>query len=150
MSTQINHFSLDFTGNTTRELIIKVLSIEWPLSTKEITSRVQKISSKSLTYQAIHKTITQLVNNGIILKSPNKKLQLNMEWIINIEKFGTTLHTNYTDKQKVDLKELYKETQVNLIFENPLELGVFLCNTFFIILTQRIKPLLCTSLTITH
>ena len=118
-------------NNSSRDLIIKILSNEWPLSAKEIYSRVQKINQKSISYQAIHKTIKQLVNNGTLIKDHNKKLQLSIEWITNIEKYSSNLRSAYLDKQKTNLKDLYKESQASLTFENPLELGSFLCNTYF-------------------
>jgi hypothetical protein len=54
-----------------------------------------------------------------------------MDWITKVEKFSSLLRSAYNDKQKIDLKELYKDNQVNLTFDNPLELGGFLCNTYF-------------------
>ncbi|MDD4081939.1 MAG: hypothetical protein PHD05_00995 [Sphaerochaetaceae bacterium] len=127
----INLPELDYKEkSSTRDLIIEVLSKEWPLTTKEIYFRVKNIGKTQLSYQAIHKTLTQMIKNGLVAKN-HKKFQLSMDWITKVEKFSSLLRSAYNDKQKIDLKELYKDNQVNLTFDNPLELGGFLCNTYF-------------------
>lgn len=73
-------------GKTTKELVILILTREWPLPIKKIYNEVKKESKQNLTYQAIHKTLKQLVDESILLKK-QKKYALNPEWIQALKDF---------------------------------------------------------------
>ena len=67
-------------SDSSKDLILRILSEEWPLSAKEIFSKVSKISSKDISYQAIHKTLNSLVEENIVQKVEGKYL-LSLSWV---------------------------------------------------------------------
>lgn len=79
--------------SSTRELIIDVLSDKWPLSIKEIYNTTNR-KFKNMTYQAVHKTAKQLVEDGVLEKT-NKKYQLSASWIDKLKKVSTHLDMKY-------------------------------------------------------
>jgi len=111
--------------NTTKDAIISILSQEWPLSTKEIYSRTQRELSLNVSYQAIHKTIKQLEENGIISKA-GLKYELNIDWISNIKKFSTNLEKLYNKEGMIyDIDPDFKGT-IKLEFNDFSVLSVFI------------------------
>lgn len=125
----MQYLSLLAKPKNVKEAVVKILSQEWPLSLKQIHYNSARSFGLTVSYQAVHKAIKELVSEEIVV-STGKKYALNKEWIAKMEKLSSTLRQAYSDKQKRDLKDLYKEMQANLAFETPLELGTFLCNTF--------------------
>ncbi|MBU1939387.1 hypothetical protein KKH30_01350, partial [Candidatus Micrarchaeota archaeon] len=116
-------------GNA-RELIVSVLSTEWPLSTKEIFSRLKRAHAYSGTYQAAHKTITQAVESGVIVRE-GKGYALSKEWIDGVKKFGTDLDSNYkSNGKKIDPNNF--EGSAHLVFDNFITFAQFLVNEFFV------------------
>lgn len=73
----------------TKELVIRVLSEEWPLTAREIFVRAEK-SGEDKTYQAIHKTLKQLETLGIV-SSEGRRYRLSKEWAAKIKALGETL-----------------------------------------------------------
>ena len=69
-----------FFQNSSKKLLFKILSEEWPLSAKEIYFRVLKLSEKDLSYQAVHKLLLSLVNEDIVVKSGGKYL-IDLDWV---------------------------------------------------------------------
>ncbi len=97
-----------FTKNkSTKDAIIEILSSEWPLSLKKIHNAIKKKYAISVTYQATHKAINELVDGGT-LKKENREYQLSFNWINRIESFGKKLREDYLKK---DGFEAGKETE---------------------------------------
>jgi hypothetical protein len=92
----------------TKNIIVKILAIEWPLSTKEIYYKIKKNTDKNITYQAVFKSINELISANIIIKE-KRNYHLNPDWVIQLNKFSSDLIQNY--KQKIDE-------------ENMIEVGV--------------------------
>lgn len=114
--------------NTTKDAIISILSQEWPLSTKEIYSRTRRQLSLSVSYQAIHKTIKQLEENGIISKA-GLKYELNRGWISNIKKFSTNLEKLYNKEGMIyDIDPNFKGT-LRFQFDDLTLLALFCAET---------------------
>ncbi len=63
--------SIPFLGgkNSVKDDIFSILSEEPHLSAKEIHTRVKRKQGKDVTYQAVHKTIKQLLNQNILIKN---------------------------------------------------------------------------------
>jgi len=80
-------------SSSSKDLIFKILSEEWPLSAKEIYSRVAKISSKEISYQAVHKTLNSLIDERVFEKKDGKYL-LNLYWVSNTKDILSKLETN--------------------------------------------------------
>ncbi len=94
--------SLFFSGSNatslgTKEKIIFLLAKEWPQSTKEIHSNLKKNFTISISYQAVHKLVKQLLEINI-LEFKNKKYLLNFDWIKNTSQFFETSLNNYSNE----------------------------------------------------
>jgi len=83
----------------TKENIILILSEQWPLSTKEIFERVRKSSGNPITYQAVHKTLQGLLNEGVVEKKKNS-FQLNLDWVEKLKRFTESIETEYKLQQE--------------------------------------------------
>jgi hypothetical protein len=79
---------------STKNAIIETISEKFPLSAKEIYFSIKKKYGLSVTYQAIHKTIKELVENLILIKEDNK-YKISQEWIKEIKQFSTNLEKAY-------------------------------------------------------
>lgn len=75
-------------GNTkkrsTREVIISILSREFPLSIKKIYNQVKKEYNLEVTYQAVFKVVKEMLNDGVV-EGKGKEYQLNIKWIRELE-----------------------------------------------------------------
>lgn len=112
-----------------RDLIVEVLSEQWPLSTKEIFNRIKKDTIFSGSYQAVHKVLLQMVESGV-LEREEKKFQFDKDWINNIKRFGAEFSFAYSNKQKTLFSNISKKENFNLAFDTPLDMGEFLIKEF--------------------
>lgn len=71
-------------AKNTKEAVILILSNEWPLSAKKIYNKVRKMGL-SVTYQAVFKTIKQLLDEGTLQKD-DKEYKLNVDWLKRMDK----------------------------------------------------------------
>ncbi len=81
-------------GGSTKDLVISVLSKEWPLTSKEIHNRVIKAFASPVSYQAVHKVISQLVDQKILVKADYKYL-VNPQWLDELGVFIKGLKSAY-------------------------------------------------------
>jgi hypothetical protein len=82
---------------STKDLIVALLSHEWPLTAKEIFRRTQKESDSAVSYQAVHKVLGELEDNFIVEKL-GRSYALNTEWIQKSKDFFTQMDTSYKNK----------------------------------------------------
>ena len=110
-----------FFGNSdsSRDLVLKILSEEWPMSAKEIYSRVSKISSKEISYQAIHKTLNSLVEENIVQKKEGKYL-LSISWVSSTKEMLTKLENNLKEGKVVS------PLNQKFVFSTVMEVDQFL------------------------
>ncbi len=90
---------------STKDAIIGLLSVEWPLSAKEISERVQKEVGTTVSYQAIHKRLSELEESFIVEKR-DRNYALNTEWIRKGKNFFTQMETTYAKtigKYEIDM-----------------------------------------------
>ncbi len=127
MATQL--FPLLGEQSTTKESVIRILSQEWPLTTKEIYRKISKENNKTISYQAVHKTLNQLSDQHILTKQ-NRVYQLNPQWITNIKNLGETLDYQYSNESgKLKLpNDLSKPIRIE--FKDASSLPVTLANLF--------------------
>lgn len=111
---------------STKEGIISALSFKHPLTAKEIYSILNKEHANTASYQAVHKTILQLVQENVLEKN-EKQYQLNKEWVKSVANFGKNLQE---DSQHI-LKEIDGKGSAMVNFSSYIELGRFLVNEFF-------------------
>jgi len=112
-----------------KSAIIRTLSEKWPLSAKQIHSAVSKDGGR-LTYQAIHKSLGELLEAGTVSKA-NSGYSLSLDWIVELRKFSEKLEYEYSGKKKLSLNRspglLFVAARTfslltNLIFKNNLRL----------------------------
>lgn len=115
---------IDGKGRDTKDLIINILSNEWPLSAKKIYNEIKK-QGKNVTYQAVHKAIKELLNEGILTKQA-KEYSINSDYIKQIKDFGIRLESIYAKRGAAILEDLNKKGFVSLEFEKEIEMGKFL------------------------
>jgi len=82
---------------STREQAIQVLSEEWPLTAKEVHKRLGKEFYNEISYQAVHKLLSEMQEQGLI-KNENKKVELNKEWLKAQKQFFEETEAKYTGK----------------------------------------------------
>ncbi len=80
--------------NSLKNNLIHLLSVRWPQTVNGLHQVVQKESNMSLTYQAVHKALRELEEDGC-LKSENRKFQLNPVWITSMGNALQQIKTNY-------------------------------------------------------
>lgn len=124
-----------FSGS--KKEIILLLSETWPLSVKEIFSSVSR-NGFSGSYQAVHKALKELENDGIVVHR-NKKYLLSDDWIHSLNDFAFNLKDKYANNLSKSLDNQ------NFSFNTIHDCDVFLLNSMHKILSNNKsekKPLL--------
>ena len=83
-----------------KDAIISILTIDWPLSLKSIYYKIKKQYGYSYSYQAVFNAVKELVNGQVLLEK-EKKYEINIEWIKRVQSFTDIVETNYYAKEKV-------------------------------------------------
>jgi len=91
-------------NSPTKENIIELLSHEWPLTAKKIYRRVIKNYKTSITYQGVHKSLRELIDNSILQKNKEGYF-INKEWVVKMGEFSHALkdkleHKAYNSQSK--------------------------------------------------
>ena len=107
--------------SSTKKLIIEILSSEPPLSLNIICNQLRKRYGINLTYQAVHKAIKELTDEGILQKE-KKDYKLSIDWINEIEKYSKKLKESYLKKEKVPYIEVGCGSSVE---EDGFNAGIF-------------------------
>ena len=90
----------------TKSLIIDLLSRVSPLSAKLVFEHVKRESKVPLTYQAVHKSLNELVQEKILLKSVSN-YSLDPLWITGLKSFALDLSESMDRKGKIDLSDYH-------------------------------------------
>lgn len=85
-----------------KDMIIDILSFEWPLTLTAIYNKVSKDYAHSSTCQATYKAICELLKDGVLVKQ-DKFYSLNMQWVDKIKEFSNQIEKNYRENEKVPL-----------------------------------------------
>ncbi len=107
---------------TTKEIIIHTLGNRWPLSAKEIHHALSREQGIDVSYQAIHKSIQELEENGAIKKEAGK-YSLDNEWIDKSQSYFKSLSMAYKESNKFTSENTLK-------FNNYTDFPLFLGNIF--------------------
>ena len=103
-----------------KELIVLILSEDWPLNLKKIHSNLKR-SGKNISYQAVHKTVKCLLGAGI-LKKIGLEYRLSTAWLQKMELFCNDINNRYAAKEdySVDCSEFddsyFSPLHTNLVF----------------------------------
>ncbi len=115
-------FSLPFFGKRTKSVkdhILFTLLEDFPLKTRILHNRLQKRYGLSVTYQGVHKAITQLREDGILSRS-EKGYTLNENWVKHLELFIEMFKANYSREENIikELSTLRKDGDIRIITAN--------------------------------
>lgn len=127
---------------STRESIIQTLSEEWPLSVKQLHERVKRQSGVDLTYQAVHKVVLALLQEGVLQKDV-KSFSLNFDWIKKMKEKSLALEEYYLKRQKLSLKSLKENETINLHFSNLMDMARFVLFDFLAFEDPKKRPIVC-------
>lgn len=111
----------------TKDLIISILAMIYPLSSKKIYNEIKRRFGYSVTYQAVHKSILQLLEQGVIVKE-NMEYSINMQWIDEISNFVEKMKENYETQKKYPFGIIDMQTSDNMqmiVFSNFLGAELF-------------------------
>lgn len=90
---------------TVKEKIIVILSSDYPLSIKEIKSKISLSFSQVVSYQAVHKELNQLIKESIII-SQDKKYLLDLTWVKEVSLFSDLILSNYSKQKRHSINKL--------------------------------------------
>ncbi len=93
----INLLLSQFNSGSLKDQIINSLAQKNMQTAKELYSNISK--NKTISYQAIYKTLNELESAGILEKN-NREYSINNEWIENSIKALNQIKTTYIDKTK--------------------------------------------------
>jgi hypothetical protein len=130
-----NSFLDPILGSSTKSSIIECLT-EKPLTLKELCSKVEKTTTKPLTYQAIHKATTEMIEAGILQKN-EKELMINKEWVEKVENFTSFLKNSQKDNSQDELQMQTHE------FETFSDMGKFIIKFLYETPNPKNKPSFC-------
>jgi hypothetical protein len=94
----------EFGEKRVKDLIIQILSVEWPLSLSQIHRKICKDYSLSVSCQGTYKAIIELLKNEILIKK-DREYQIHSRWIKRILEFANKIEDNYSHKDNLLLKE---------------------------------------------
>ncbi len=114
-------YSLQSSNVNTKSRIIEILSKTWPLSTKQVFDSLKKQYGVSVTYQAIHLSIRELIEQSILLKD-DKKYMLSPSWVERTAADFNRLVESYTRNNRITEAKEFQE----LNFSSPGEAWQFL------------------------
>jgi hypothetical protein len=105
-----------------KEQIIDILSLQWPLTAREIFYIITKKLGISITYQGVHKGLKQLLS-GNVIKVEKRKYSLDEEWIKSSKEQFNKLEKIYQEKG-FD-KEILPS---KIVFNSYYEMYSFVCD----------------------
>ena len=81
-----------------KDVVVSILTEKWPLSAKEIFNSAIKTYGLTVSYQAIHKGLTELEEENIV-KKVGKEYSLSKSWIFNQREFFESINKKYNQTQ---------------------------------------------------
>lgn len=113
-----------------KDLIISVLTMKHPLSSKKIYNEIKRRYGYSMTYQGVHKSISQLLEQGVLIKE-DWEYSINMQWIDEIGNFVEKMKQSYETQKKYPFGIIDMQTSENMqmiVFSNFLGAELFNLN----------------------
>ena len=108
MDFDFNFPQFNLRNASTKEQVIYFLSNEWPLSVKQIYNKVSKESKSGISYQAVHKVIKRLEEDGTVVQN-GKDYKLSDDWLFSLKKFSDEVHGRYSKTQgKYEVKPSFE------------------------------------------
>lgn len=117
-------------GNlSTKDQIVSILSEEWPLSVKDIHSRIAKEKGEHVSYQAVHKLLKQLEVEEVI-KLSEKKYSLSKQWARNIKGFAERIEAQSSPSNGLESINTNFSGTKKIIFDDFRDLCVSMAKLF--------------------
>jgi len=85
----------------TKDAVISILSIEWPLSLKKIFNGIKKMYGFVNSYQAVYKAVNELVEKNV-LKENKLGYEINISWVKKLQSFTDIVETNYYANERLN------------------------------------------------
>jgi len=131
----------------TKDAVISILTIDWPLSLMKIFHRIKKKYRFSYSYQAVYKAVKELMERGI-LKEKDNGYEIDIAWVKELQSFTDIVETNYYAKEKLNnfsgLKESKRgEDMVVLTFESLFDAEKYLYYFMKIELLKKRNKVVC-------
>src|SRR3989338_533868 len=116
--------------NTTKDYVISVLSYDWPLSIKKIFNVIKRKFGYNVTYQAVYKTVNELMKDEVIKKS-EEGYMLNLLWLKQIHDYTEITQANYYTKSRINIIDGVKDSKIEgnlqvLTFESWFDVEKYL------------------------
>lgn len=112
---------------STKDQIINILARRYPLKTKAIYFSIKKEYANSVTYQAVHKLLKELVDESVLTKE-DLSYKINPGWLKSVSNFLSFVEQSYKN-QKSLVPGPSKVTQIGEIkvmeFESLADLDMF-------------------------
>jgi len=106
---------------TTKDYVVTILSSDWPLTVKKLHWLLKKRYAKSVSYQAVYKTVQELLSENV-LQRVEDGYQIDLRWLKQIHRFTELVESNYFTRSRVDtlgLKDAKTEGSLNVLtFQN--------------------------------
>jgi len=130
-----------------KDLIITLLTHEWPLTIRQIYSQLKKRYSYNSSYQAVFKSLGELTEKGVLTKK-NLKYSINIDWIKKVQSFTDIVETNYYAKKTKESLSGLKDSatygeSIILNFENVFDAEKYLYYFMKTILFKEKKKNIC-------
>lgn len=108
-----------------KEAILDLLANEWPLTIKQINRRLGKKYGLQVTYQAVYKTIKQLLSQEMLLQKKDA-YELSLSWIQKQKRKIEALETNYLTKTG-----LFSKNKTSFQFETLYDFFNFIVDAIY-------------------
>jgi len=97
---------------STKDAVINILTLEWPLSLKSIFYKMKKKYNFGASYQAVFKTVKELVDKGVLIEK-DKQYEINLNWVKEVQSFTDVVETNYYAKERIQSLSGIRESKQN-------------------------------------
>lgn len=131
----------------TKDAIINILTVEWPLTLRNIFYKIKKQYAYSSTYQSVYKAVKELCEKNV-LKEKDKRYEINIDWIKKVQSFTDIVETNYYAKQRLQNLSGLKESKLGkdliiLNFESIFDAEKYLYYFMKTELFKKRKDVIC-------
>lgn len=132
--------AIGYSPSGLRGKVLEIVSNDEALSAKQIYARLQKTHSITSTYQAVHKTLKQMLGEGVLVKD-KAKYSVNPKWVENFKKNAEVLAEKViAGKKEIDFKNIQEGETIHLNFKGILEVGWFLVNKIMVAPNPKKTP----------
>jgi len=136
--TNLNLPKINSKNGSTKDNIIKIISQKQPLSAKEIHNRLKREYAATVSYQAAHKMLGEMMKEEI-LKKNGEGYKINKEWIQKIKKYSENLENIYEKGEQIDFRI---NNYSKIIFNKYIEFCRFLVHEFLLATSSK-EPGIC-------